>query len=208
MKQSYQIRGMYCPNCEKRITTALLKLDGVKTARVEFASGRAEIESKKRLDPEQLQSALHDLGYELSDGSDELTRAVSLLAFILGLGLILDRIGLLNRLVPRQLGASGMSCGLFFVTGLLTSVHCVAMCGGINLSQSLPSQGRWSALLYNAGRVTSYTLIGAFLGAAGYLLGGGRCRHALSGGCPLRLVRQLSALGGFAVSLVAGPDCI
>ena len=131
MKQSYQIRGMYCPNCEKRITTALLKLDGVKTVRVEFASGRAEIESKKRLDPEQLQSALHDLGYELSDGSDELTRAVSLLAVILCLALILDRIGLLNRLVPRQLGTSGMSYGLFFVTGLLTSVHCVAMCGGI-----------------------------------------------------------------------------
>ena len=54
MKQSYQIRGMYCPNCEKRITIALLKLDGVKSVRVDYASGRAEIESRKILDREQL----------------------------------------------------------------------------------------------------------------------------------------------------------
>lgn len=173
MKQSCQIRGMYCPNCEKRITAALGKLDGVKAVQVDYASGRAVIESKKPLDREQLQSALHDLGYELSDGADELTRAASLLAVILGLAVILDRVGLLNRLVPRQLGVSGMSYSLFFVTGLLTSAHCVTMCGGINLSQSLPGRGKRSVLLYNAGRVASYTLIGALLGTAGYLLGGG-----------------------------------
>ena len=173
MKQSYQIRGMYCPNCEKRIVAALLQLEGVKSARADYASGRAEIESKKALDREQLQSTLLDLGYELSDGSGELTRALSLLVIILGLTVILNRVGLLNRLVPRQLGESSMSYGLFFVTGLLTSVHCVAMCGGINLSQSLPGRGKWAALLYNAGRVASYTLIGALLGTVGYLLGGG-----------------------------------
>lgn len=153
--------------------TALGKLDGVKSVRVDYASGRAEIESRKILDREQLQSALRDLGYELSDGSDELKRATSLLVIILGLTVILDRVGLLNRLVPQQLGTGGMSYGLFFVTGLLTSVHCVAMCGGINLSQSLLGRGKWSALLYNAGRVASYTIIGAILGAAGYLLSGG-----------------------------------
>lgn len=173
MKKSFQIRGMYCPNCEKRITTALESLEGVKAVRVDYASGHTEIESKKALDREQLQSILQDLGYELSDGSGELMRALSLLVIILGLTVILDRAGLLNRLVPRQLGESGMSYGLFFVTGLLTSVHCVAMCGGINLSQSLPGRGKWAALLYNAGRVVSYTVIGALLGEVGYLLGGG-----------------------------------
>ncbi|MBO7373901.1 MAG: sulfite exporter TauE/SafE family protein [Oscillospiraceae bacterium] len=173
MKQSFQIRGMYCPNCEKRITTALKKLEGVKSVRVDYASGCAEIESKKALDREQLQSILQGLGYELSDSFGELIRALSLLVIILSLTVILDRVGLLNRLVPRHLGESGMSYGLFFVTGLLTSVHCVAMCGGINLSQSLPGRGKWAALLYNAGRVTSYTIIGALLGFAGFLLGGG-----------------------------------
>ena len=154
MKQSFQIRGMYCPNCEKRITTALETLEGVKYVRVDYASGCAEVESKKPLNRAQLRTLLDDLGYELSDSSGELTRAVSLPVIILGLTVILDQVGLLNRLVPRQLGESGMSYGLFFVTGLLTSVHCVAMCGGIGLSQSLPGRGKWAALLYN-GRCSS-----------------------------------------------------
>ena len=173
MKQSFQIRGMYCPNCEKRITTALKKLEGVKSVRVDYASGHAEIESEKALDREQLQLTLHNMGYELADGSGAVTRSVSLLVMILGLTVILERVGLLTRLVPRQLGESGMSYALFFMTGLLTSVHCVAMCGGIGLSQSLPGRGCRAPLLYNAGRVTSYTLVGALLGLAGRLLGGG-----------------------------------
>ncbi|MBO6039941.1 MAG: heavy-metal-associated domain-containing protein, partial [Oscillospiraceae bacterium] len=63
MKQTIRIRGMYCLNCEKRIAAALLKLEGVKSARVDYASGNAEIESKKALAREQLQSTLLDLGY-------------------------------------------------------------------------------------------------------------------------------------------------
>lgn len=46
-----------------------------------------------------------------------------------------------------------MSYGLLVVIGLLTSVHCVAMCGGINLSQcarvqqpSTGSRNRWANL--------------------------------------------------------------
>ena len=76
-----------------------------------------------------------------------------------------------------------MGYGMLFLVGALTSVHCVAMCGGINLSQSLPrpipraleemgwNEGRFGALrsgfLYNLGRVVSYTLIGGLAGALG-----------------------------------------
>jgi sulfite exporter TauE/SafE len=82
----------------------------------------------------------------------------------------------------------GMGYGMLFVVGLLTSVHCVAMCGGINLSQCLgrsgaaadapPSGGgKFSKLLtfaslrpsilYNTGRVISYTIVGGAVGAIG-----------------------------------------
>lgn len=173
MKKTISIRGMYCPNCEKRVAAALWQLEGVEEVRVDYASGEAEIKSRKALDMDKLGALLHESGYELADGTGELTRTLSLIIIVLGLTVILDRFGLLTRLVPRQLGESGMSYGLFFVTGLLTSVHCIAMCGGIGLSQSLPGRGRWSALLYNAGRVASYTLIGGILGLIGRLLGGG-----------------------------------
>jgi len=46
---------------------------------------------------------------------------------------------------------------VFFLLGVVTSVHCIAMCGGINLSQSLAGGGQKSraaallpALQYNA----------------------------------------------------------
>ena len=173
MKKTIQIRGMYCPNCEARIAAALGRLESVKSVKVDYASGKAELECWKAPDMAQIESVLHELGYELAQSENELVRAASYLMILFGLTIILDRTGLLNRLVPKQLGESGMSYGLFFVTGLMTSVHCIAMCGGINLSQSLPGRGKWSSLLYNAGRVVSYTVIGALLGLIGHLLGGG-----------------------------------
>ena len=97
--------------------------------------------------------------------------AIIILAF-----LVLQKSNLLNYLVPAKLGDSTMSLGMLFVLGLITSVHCVAMCGGINLSQSIKknSTSMKSALLYNAGRVVSYTAIGFILGLAGFVIGGGK----------------------------------
>ena len=77
-----------------------------------------------------------------------------------------------------------MGYGMLFVIGLVTSVHCIAMCGGINLSQCIPRARSGAepagpaaalapALLYNLGRVVSYTVVGFLLGLAGSLLGGG-----------------------------------
>lgn len=70
---------------------------------------------------------------------------------------------------------------VLFIVGMLTSIHCVGMCGGIMLTQSLSKnsiidekENRFKALkpsiLYNAGRVTSYTIIGGIVGALGSVL--------------------------------------
>ncbi|TAN74735.1 MAG: sulfite exporter TauE/SafE family protein [Gallionella sp.] len=59
---------------------------------------------------------------------------------------------------------------VFFV-GLLGGVHCLGMCGSIvgMLAAQLPKQGmRWPFhLAYNSGRVASYALAGALVGAVG-----------------------------------------
>jgi uncharacterized protein len=83
-----------------------------------------------------------------------------------------------------------MELGLIFLTGLLLSLHCVGMCGGFvalisvapSLSPSVASAGSGSAalagsswrrvvlpqqLVFNAGRIASYTLLGAVAGALG-----------------------------------------
>jgi len=61
-----------------------------------------------------------------------------------------------------------------FVTGLLGAGHCLGMCGGLVGALSLsasPNPGAWSFhLLYNVGRVATYTLIGALVGWLGSAL--------------------------------------
>ena len=63
-----------------------------------------------------------------------------------------------------------------FMVGVLGGVHCAGMCGGIvgALSFGLPDRGqRWPILLaYNGGRIASYTLAGAVMGALGFYFSG------------------------------------
>jgi len=63
-----------------------------------------------------------------------------------------------------------------FFVGLFSTLHCVGMCGGIigALTFSLPEHirnNRWRLIpyvsAYNFGRITSYTLAGAFVGSFG-----------------------------------------
>ena len=59
-----------------------------------------------------------------------------------------------------------------FLIGLLGGTHCIGMCGGIvsALTVQLPGQRRreWPLhLAYNIGRITSYTVAGAAMGAIG-----------------------------------------
>ncbi|MEF8833833.1 MAG: sulfite exporter TauE/SafE family protein [Halofilum sp. (in: g-proteobacteria)] len=67
-----------------------------------------------------------------------------------------------------------------FVAGLAGSAHCMGMCGGIVASLGLgtageragPLQSLGYALLYNGGRIASYTIAGIIVGSIGMLAGG------------------------------------
>lgn len=62
-----------------------------------------------------------------------------------------------------------------FIVGLLGGVHCVGMCGGIvgALSFGLPADRNLPILLaYNVGRISSYSLAGALMGALGFYFSG------------------------------------
>ncbi|WP_347158769.1 sulfite exporter TauE/SafE family protein [Pontibacter chitinilyticus] len=58
-----------------------------------------------------------------------------------------------------------------FLFGLLSSFHCVGMCGPIAMALPLGRSIGWcyyaGRLLYNGGRLTTYTLLGALAGAFG-----------------------------------------
>jgi sulfite exporter TauE/SafE len=54
---------------------------------------------------------------------------------------------------------------LGFITGILGSFHCAGMCGAIALS--IPQKNLGSILLYNFGRIITYTFLGIFFGWIG-----------------------------------------
>jgi len=71
---------------------------------------------------------------------------------------------------------NNVSYWIVFVFGLLTSFHCVGMCGGIMLTQTVKEAGlkKYSLViptsLYNLGRLFSYTLIGGIVGGLGQII--------------------------------------
>ena len=179
------IDGMTCVNCQNKIEQVLKKTPGVESAKVSYQKGTADI----AFDPdwvtlEELRQVIRGAGYEVLLESavrkPDFGRTATLLILIFFLYRMLQHSGILNLLVPSELADTGMGYGMLFLIGILTSVHCIAMCGGINLSQCIPrSAGKEdsrfgafrSAVLYNLGRVISYTGIGFLLGLAGMLVG-------------------------------------
>ncbi|GHU89877.1 hypothetical protein FACS1894202_08790 [Clostridia bacterium] len=165
-----RVGGMTCANCQKHIEEALRKTRGVAKARVSWSGGYADVAyNAKIVTPAGVRRVIEKAGYTVvtknvpSGGS----RAAGLVLIIAALYFLLSGLNLAKS-VP--LAEEGMGYGILFLIGLLTSVHCVAMCGGINLSQCIPkSDGSplRAGLLYNAGRVAGYTVVGFAVGAIG-----------------------------------------
>ncbi|MBQ7563378.1 MAG: sulfite exporter TauE/SafE family protein [Lachnospiraceae bacterium] len=183
------IGGMSCIHCQNKIEAGLRSKEGVQSASVNYRDGSADITYEEGLvSRADLVKTIEALDYEVlredAGESFDLEGSVSILVIIIALYYMLQSLGILNRLIPTSLADAGMGYGMLFVIGLITSVHCIAMCGGIGLSQSLPKKEAFSgntgklqtfipSLAYNLGRVCSYTAIGFVLGLIGMILGGG-----------------------------------
>ncbi len=167
------IGGMQCSSCAARVKRALEEARGVQAAEVSYGRGTARVRCRAGTDPDFLCRAVQAAGYEASVkplGRPWKTAGTVVLLFCSFY--LLNRWGILNYLTPSQLADGSMGYGMLFVVGLLTSVHCVAMCGGIGLSQSLSgvrqAKAAWKPTArYNLGRLLSYTAVGTALGAVG-----------------------------------------
>jgi sulfite exporter TauE/SafE/copper chaperone CopZ len=173
---------MTCVNCQNKIEKKLRGMVGVIRAKVSYSAGTADVTYNARvISLRKLSAAIESLGYEvLSDAERQVpntSRAVGMLIIAAALFLLIRQYGVLNLFAPGLLAETGMGYGVLFLIGLITSVHCVAMCGGINLSQCIAHGKRREnessvgafrpALFYNLGRVVSYTVIGFGVGALG-----------------------------------------
>lgn len=192
VKTSILIKGMTCSSCELKVENTLRNLDGVLFAKVSLANANASIEYDenvitiatiiKAIDEEGYEAAISD---EIKDNTiNEKVKNVKKddslkVDQILGIGIILFA---LYMIIKHTVGFNfvpeinqSMGYGVLFIVGALTSLHCIAMCGGINLSQCVAHSNIADdklnklkpSFLYNLGRVVSYTIIGGIVGAIG-----------------------------------------
>ncbi|MEF2867913.1 MAG: sulfite exporter TauE/SafE family protein [Anaerobutyricum sp.] len=183
-RRQLYIDGMTCINCQKKIENCLRKRVEIKEASVSYETGVARVlYDANKITLQEIIRIINDLGYdvkfEANSRKDIVLRTAKELVVILAVFLLLQHFGILNRLAPGSLADASMGYGMLFMIGLITLVHCIAMCGGINLLQTLQKETSkdisrkmfQNTLMYNMGRVVSYTIIGSILGAVGGLAG-------------------------------------
>lgn len=167
---------MQCLTCENRIEKAIEKVQGVLTVKANYAKSKVYIEYDSNLcNSKKLVEVIISMGYTV--GKDHASNSIKL---IMGISLIFLAILLLGQ----NISGFDMSSKLkgevtylvLFIIGLFTSLHCVGMCGGIMLSQSITTktshkfQSFLPSLYYNLGRVLGYTVLGGAVGALGSVL--------------------------------------
>ncbi|MHB1152514.1 MAG: urease accessory protein UreH domain-containing protein [Eubacteriales bacterium] len=179
-----KIVGMTCISCENKIERKLQGTKGITSAKVSYSAGTAFVSyDMNMIKLENIIGVIEQLDYKVEKEIKKTAEKTNL-AKIFGAGIIIfalymiiSRLSLLNVFNAFPLAEEGVGYGMLFVIGLLTSIHCVAMCGGINISQCVPrntestdnskSANLRSSILYNSGRIISYTIIGGIVGAIG-----------------------------------------
>ena len=167
-----KISGMICPECEDEAASALLHTRGVISAEVSYRRAEARASYDPALtSPAGIDRALDAAGYPAGGNgrSGRIADAVG----IFSAAVLVFLIPRLTALVHVPQAESGAAYSALFLIGLFTGVHCIGMCGGIMLTQSGGGDRHGaaaSAALYNAGRVISYTVMGAVFGALGNVI--------------------------------------
>lgn len=170
-EQTFYIEGMTCSGCEVRVAQAVKGLEGCIRAQADRKKGTLKVCYQAPCGEDAIIRAVEEAGYHVTDSPRSRWNGIYILVILLGLFVIARQLGWTEffQKFPTVTGES-MGYAALFLVGLLTSVHCIAMCGGLNLAQSMGGEDRHplrGSLLYNLGRLTSYTLIGGILGLVG-----------------------------------------
>lgn len=185
------VEGMTCVNCESIIERDLDKIRGVISSEASYSSGKVKVTfDKNMVKIDEIIRSIEELDYivinnEVNSKSNKVIsprhdpgRIPEIAASVIVLYFLLNQVGKSGIFNVFPQAKAGMGYSMLFIIGLLSSVHCIGMCGGINISQCMPTSiksntkaGFWQAvspsLLYNLGRVISYTIIGGVVGSIG-----------------------------------------
>ena len=180
--KTLKISGMSCSSCEIKIENEMKNIKGIMGVNAKYTDGTVHIEfDSSKIELIQIINIIESLDYKVllgdkrsnskkkQSGSEKKLSIISILGIVIIILVtfltIKNTIGF--NFIPEI--NKNMGYGILFLVGILTSLHCIAMCGGINLSQCVSyktnkGNGTFSKLrpsmLYNLGRIISYTLIG------------------------------------------------
>jgi len=189
-EHTYKVGGMHCASCEILIEKKLLEVQNVKAADASTSKGEVTIEfDGDRPSPERLNKMFKEEGYSFLDNSvlpnkkeninpesaNPMLVAFNIAIFIIIAFLLLDKLGIANFLSLSSSSSILTFLGFGFLAGMSS---CAALVGGIVLSMSK----QWNSLyaendetskklqphiMFNSGRLISYTILGGVLGVIG-----------------------------------------
>lgn len=148
--KTFSVSGMTCVNCENRIENRLKKLKGVTSATANYSRSQVSF----TYDPDRVKlstiiKTIENMDYLVKRAGEKqknkndvketkITEVLGIGVIIIAAFMIVNYFGGFNIFNAFPEAKLGVGYGALFLIGLLTSVHCVAMCGGINLSQCVP----------------------------------------------------------------------
>lgn len=171
IKKSFDVYGMHCKSCETIISDEINDLPGIISVDPSYTKSIVTIFYNNELCSEkEIKNAIKNAGYGTKYSSTNKVLGLAILAFAM--------IFLANNTFSSYDTNSMLensSIFMLFIVGLLSSLHCVGMCGGIMLTQTLDKDNLLSnkktsfniALKYNLGRVISYSILGGIIGMVG-----------------------------------------
>jgi len=167
-RDKIKVFDMTCTSCEKRVEKAVLNIEGVISVNASYSGQYAEVEYDDEISKlDKIKSAINSAGYSTKQSMDYKFFGILVIVAVIGV-LGINTVGF-----DMESMLQNASYAVLFIAGVLTSIHCVGMCGGIMLSQSISKESNNKfeavkpALLYNLGRVISYTILGGIIGAVG-----------------------------------------
>jgi len=180
-KKGFIAEGTTCTSCEKIIQRQAKKIEGVTSIKFDYTtqSGHVSFDNEKTNLDEILYS-IEEKGYKcfILDETPSAKTANNSLGWMFGIaGVLIVGYFIFNFVETINLPkiSQNMGYGLLFVVGLLTGFHCIAMCGGLVVSYTAKDakEGRSSHrshIMYGAGKLVSYTVIGAIFGLLGSIV--------------------------------------
>jgi uncharacterized protein len=191
IKTTIKIEGMHCKSCEVMLEERLGQIKGVQRCFVSRKSGKAELTCNEPISQHEIEKAVEQSGYRVAETHEsgyqreklELMDYAEIGSIVLLVGiaaLILNQLGI-AKYMPNTQGS--VSPAVSLLVGIVASIStCMALIGGIVLSfsEAFPihpnARHPWLGkakphLLFHAGRIGGFILLGGLLGAIGKGIG-------------------------------------